>query len=144
MQMRGGGREEFPSPPGRSWLLAMAHGGLEHQAQASTPNLAEGRKVELWTRKQLFASLPGMQEQSRVAGTGAEATGSGALRGMLLTQPVSWGLHWERGSPSIHEQNLCSMLQQGCSALLPAVLPCAGGTTIKKTLLGTNGQCMSS
>lgn len=85
---RGGGHEEFPSPPGRSWLPATTRGGLGQQARASNPNLAKGRKVELRTGMQLFAALPGMQEQSQVAGIGAGATGGGAHRGRSLTQTV--------------------------------------------------------
>lgn len=58
----------------------MARGGLGWQTRASNPNLAQGRKVKLQTGKQLFAALPGMQEQSWVAGFGAGATGSNALK----------------------------------------------------------------
>lgn len=58
----------------------MARGGLGWQTRASNPNLAQGRKVKLQTGKQLFAALPGMQEQSWVAGFGAGATGSSALK----------------------------------------------------------------
>lgn len=96
---RGGSHEEFPSPPGRSWLLAVARGGLGQQARASNPNLGKGRKVELRTGKQLFTALLGSQEQSRVAGIGSGAAGSGALKGRLLTRSVRWGLFWERRQP---------------------------------------------
>ena len=149
---RGGSREEFPSPPGRSWLPAMARGGLGWQAQASNPNLAEGRKVELCTGKQLFAALPGMREQSRVAGIGAGAAGGGALRGRLLTQLVKWGLRRERQQPlrswaAPFQHTAAEMLGytprswQCCRALLP----CAGGKIIKKAPLpGTNRWCGSS
>lgn len=82
---RGGGREEFPSPLEKSWLPAMTRGGLGRQARASNPNLAEERKVELRAGMQLFAALPGMQEQSRVAGIGAGSAGGTALSGRSLT-----------------------------------------------------------
>lgn len=58
----------------------MARGGLGWQTRSSNPNLAQGRKVKLRTGKQLFTALPGMQEQSWVAGIGAGATGSNALK----------------------------------------------------------------
>lgn len=58
----------------------MARGGLGWQTRASNPNLAQGRKVKLRAGKQLFAALPGMQEQSWVAGIWAGATGSSALK----------------------------------------------------------------
>lgn len=118
---RGGSQEEFPSSLGRSWLSAMTRGGLGWQARASTPNLAKGRKVQLQTGKQLFATLQGMWEQSCVAGTGVGADGGGALREWSLTQMGRQGLCQERHQPlcswiavlqhtQLHSRQCCHML----------------------------------
>ena len=135
---RGGGREEFPSPPGRSWLLATAHGGLGRRARASDPNLAEGREVEPWTAKQLFAALPGMRGQSWAAGVGAGAAGGGALGRRSLAQPVKGALPGKAAAPPLPR----GAERQGCSASPLAGMPCTGGKIRQKSPPSWDKQTM--
>lgn len=128
----------------------MARGGLGWQTRASNPNLAQGRKVKLRTEKQLFAALLGMQEQRRVAGIGAGATGSSALRRRLLMQPVRLGLCQEKWQP-FHswapplQHAATGMLGfSPCSAAVN-LPPCTGGTNMKKvpSLGQTDSVCQA-
>lgn len=113
--------------------LALGHGTWRAWAARASlsPPPGRGRKVELWIGKQLFTALPGMQEQSQVAGAGDGAAGAA---------PSAGG---HQGGGSAHGQHLLQCVVAGMLSLAPR-MSCTveGHSSGRSSSLGqTEGAC---